>query len=422
MLGRDAMSEPSRPERTAELADPADPRVMSGAAWEDFCDALRAAGRLVLGDGVPDSPRMRAEGFRYLTRFLAAGISVCVEHGDAEQPELCRMIEASTKWGLDMPDCLYLFAPVRGDAVYRIRGDRGSANHFDVQVNFGHFASGDIGSWGTLSSRHGGELEVTPDGELEIVLAAEERPGNWLRLAPEAEFVLIRQYFADWERERPATLDILREGGEILAPPPRTDQIAARLARLAEWLSKGGALWERMSRGLLSMPPNSLSFHDPGAAGARAGLAGQAYGMGHFRCAPDEAVILEFPVPRCRHWSVSLASYYWESLDYASHQSSLNGAQAEIDGDGVFRGVIAQRDPASPTGSTPRATRRGASRCASCSPRAPRSPRCAPCPSPPSATTSRRRAASPAPSAPCACCGDAERCGGASGASGRAAR
>ena len=180
------------------------------------------------------------------------------------------------------------------------------------------------------------------------MLAAEERPGNWLRLAPEAEFVLIRQYFADWERERPATLDILREGGEILAPPPRTDQIAARLARLAEWLSKGGALWERMSRGLLSMPPNSLSFHDPGAAGARAGLAGQAYGMGHFRCAPDEAVILEFPVPRCRHWSVSLASYYWESLDYASHQSSLNGAQAEIDGDGVFRGVIAQRDPGVP--------------------------------------------------------------------------
>ena len=65
-----------------------------------------------------------------------------------------------TKWGLDMPDCLYLFAPVRGDATYRIHGERGSANHFDVQVNFGHFASGDIGSWGTISSRHGGELGI----------------------------------------------------------------------------------------------------------------------------------------------------------------------------------------------------------------------------------------------------------------------
>jgi hypothetical protein len=349
-----AMSEPERtaggaaPAVATDPADPAERSVMSGAAWEAFCDALRGAGRLVTGEGVPAEPRLRAEGFRYLTRFLAAGIAVCVEHADPDQPEFCRMIEASTKWGLDMPDCLYLFAPVRGDAAYRIRGDRGSANHFDVQVNFGHFASGDIGSWGTISSRHGGELDVARDGSVEIVLSPDERPGNWLRLAPGAEFVLIRQYFADWENERPAQLAIEREGAPASAPPPRTDQIAARLARLAEWLTSGGALWERMSRGLLSMPANSLVFHDPGPAGARAGLAGQSYGMGNFRCAPDEAVILEFPVPRCRHWSVSLADYWFESLDYASRQSSLNGHQAEVDADGVFRGVIAQRDPGVP--------------------------------------------------------------------------
>ena len=59
-------------------------------------------------------------------------------------------------------------------------------------------------------------------------------------------------------------------------------------------------------------------------------------------------MILEFPVPRCRHWSVSLASYYWESLDYANHQSSLNGLQAEVDADGVLRAAIAHRDPGVP--------------------------------------------------------------------------
>ncbi len=342
MLARRAMSDARD---RSDPPDPADPSVLSGAAWDALCDALRDAGRLVLGEGAPAGARDRAEGFRYLTRFLASGIAVCVEHADPDQPEFCRMIEASAKWGLDMPDCLYLFAPVRGDAAYRVHGERGSANHFDVQVNFGHFASGDIGSWGTVSSRHGAELAVAPDGSLEIALSAEERPGNWLRLAPEAEFVLIRQYFADWENERPATLAIEREGAPAAAPPPRTDQIAARLARLREWLLRGGALWERMSRGLLSMPPNSLVFHDSGPAGARAGLAGQAYGMGNFRCGPGEAVIVSFPVPPCRHWSVSLADYWFCSLDYASRQSSLNGAQAEVDADGVFRGVIAQRDP-----------------------------------------------------------------------------
>ena len=119
----------------------------------------------------------------------------------------------------------------------------------------------------------------------------------------------------------------------------------ARLARLAEWLTRGGALWDRMARGLLAMPPNTLAFHDPGAAGARAGLAGQAYGMGHFSLAPGEAVLLEFPVPRCRHWSVSLADRCFASLDYATRQSSLNGHQGDVDGDGVFRAVIARDDP-----------------------------------------------------------------------------
>jgi hypothetical protein len=74
-------------------------------------------------------------------------------------------------------------------------------------------------------------------------------------------------------------------------------------------------------------------------------MRGQAYGIGNFTCGPDEAVIVEFAPPRCRHWSVSLANWYWESIDYASRQSSLNGHQARVDPDGVFRGVIAHSDP-----------------------------------------------------------------------------
>ena len=30
--------------------DPSDPGVMSGEAWERFCDVLRSSGRLVYGD------------------------------------------------------------------------------------------------------------------------------------------------------------------------------------------------------------------------------------------------------------------------------------------------------------------------------------------------------------------------------------
>ena len=318
---------------------------MSGEAWDDLCEALRRARRLVVGAGVPDSPQLRAEGFRYLTRFLQAGIRTCVEYADPEHPEFCRMIERHVTWGLDCPDCLYLYAPVRGGARYRIHGALGSANHVDVQVNHGHFAFGDISKWGTLASRATPELAPGPDGRFELWLSPEPRAGSWLPLDARASFVLVRQYFADWERELPADLVIEREGGEPTAPPPRTDEMAARLERLVQWLDDGGALWEKMSRGLVEGSPNRLQVFRPPEGDASGGLAGQAYGMGGFRCEPDEALLIEFRPPACRHWSLSLASWYWETIDYGTRQSSLNAHQARLDPDGVLRAVVAHRDP-----------------------------------------------------------------------------
>jgi hypothetical protein len=322
--------------------------LTSGAAWDALCEALRASAQRVLGPGTPPAPADRAEGFRYLLRFLEAGIRLCVEYAEPDHPELCRMIERGMTWGLDCPDCLYLYAPLRGGATYRLSGTRGTARHFDVQVNYGHFASGDIGSWGTLDSKSDRELTLGAGGALEVWLGPEPRGGNWLRTAENAEFLLVRQYFADWERERPAELSIERVGAPASAPRLRSDALAARLDRLVTWLEKGGALWETMSRALLALPPNTLNVVKPPDDDVRAGLRGQAYGMGNFRCAPDEAVILEFAPPACRHWSVSLASWYWESIDYATRQSSLNGAQARLDADGRFRGVIAHQDPGVP--------------------------------------------------------------------------
>ena len=42
---------------------------------------------------------------------------------------------------------------------------------------------------------------------------------------------------------------------------------------------------------------------------------------------------------------MSLATWWWEAIDPATRQSSLNHVQAEIDPDGVFRAVISHEDP-----------------------------------------------------------------------------
>ena len=45
------------------------------------------------------------------------------------------------------------------------------------------------------------------------------------------------------------------------------------------------------------------------------------------------------------HWGVALANAYWECVEYATRQSSLNRAQAKLSDDGMIRMVIAHHDP-----------------------------------------------------------------------------
>jgi hypothetical protein len=54
---------------------------------------------------------------------------------------------------------------------------------------------------------------------------------------------------------------------------------------------------------------------------------------------------MEVTPPQGLYWSFSIGNPWWETIDYANHQSSLNGHQAALDDDGVVRAVIAHEDP-----------------------------------------------------------------------------
>jgi hypothetical protein len=339
-----------RPPRThwnasPEPAELADPAITSGLLWRELAEALRRAERLIVDPGVaagPDAELLRAEGHRYLTRLLAGGIRLCVELADADHPELGRMVDTTISWGIDNPDCIYLYASVRGDATYRVFGNRGTAHHFDVQVNRGHFA--EAPAFGVVSSCNGRELATSADGDFELVLAPDRHDGNWLKLEEDAEWLLIRQYFYDWEHERPAELSIERAGADSPPPSLTSDRMAARLRRLVRWLDVGASYWDQMARYSYERGPNTMFFRglDETAWG---GLRGLAYGFGNFACGRDEAVLLEVEPPCCHYWSFSLANRYWETLDWVRRQASLNGHQTVLDDDGVFRAVIAHEDP-----------------------------------------------------------------------------
>lgn len=319
------------------------PTARSAALWSDLSDRVRALHEVVMARVPDDDPALTAEGLRYLTRFLAAGIAVCVAHDDTSDPELGRMTENRMSWGMDNPDCLYTYTRLAGDGVYRVTGRRGSACHIEFQVNTGHFGDGRFSEWQAVGAVGGDELETGPDGSFELVLGGAPRHGNHVPLNDGASFLLVRQYFNDWERERPADLFIERTDLTLPLPPIGMADVEGHLAVLATWLESGARCWADLGAAIAGAEPGPITPFVPPASAS--GLKGQAYGMGAFRCGPDEAVLLALAPPRCRMWSVSLADLFWQSLEIATRQTSLNGTQAVPDGDGVVRVVLAHRDP-----------------------------------------------------------------------------
>ncbi len=138
----------------------------TAGAWSEFCDALKAAGSVVLDEATPADPLTRAEGWRYLTRLTRAAFETLIEASDPQAPELRRTAHETIKMGLDNPDNIYQSAPIHGRFRYRIHGSRGTVHY----LGFGT-QKGGYGSTGTLQTTgylEGRDLEIGADGRFEI--------------------------------------------------------------------------------------------------------------------------------------------------------------------------------------------------------------------------------------------------------------
>ena len=105
----------------------AERRILDGSAWREFCRALERAGEVVLRAETPTDAFDRAEGYRYLTRLLRAGLESQVEYADPRFPGFFQLANETIKIGNDNPDNVYRNANVSGRYRYRIWGTRGDA-------------------------------------------------------------------------------------------------------------------------------------------------------------------------------------------------------------------------------------------------------------------------------------------------------
>lgn len=310
-------------------------------AWRRFAERIGELAEVVTQPGAPASPGDRAEGYRYLARTLAASLDLWIKRADPDQPQVSWV---SDTWGLPNADGVYTNVPLRGDAVYEVRGRRGSVHWLNFQVTAGWF--GAQTPMRVVSEVSDDALEIDEEGRFTLILGGPERAGNWLPLAGDASMLTVRQFFYDWETETRAEVEItcLEAKPEAGAPDPaalaaRLDLVAAIAHATADFGPK---------RALAGRAHATNVFGPPAGAAAQLGIKRNLYASGHFVLGPDEALLVEVRPPPCRYWGIQLGSFWMEPIDFASHISSLNGHQAVLDPDGLFRAVVSARDPGVP--------------------------------------------------------------------------
>jgi hypothetical protein len=304
-------------------------------AWSYLLDQLRGAAEVVESDPASQNRVDLAAGMRHLLVLLAAGIDEVLRFDP--DPILCVQPTSTddlVTWGMECPDCIYTRAVLRGGESYRLFGNRGTARYVGLQTMNGIVAT---------ANELVDELEVDADGNFEVVLSAEERAGNWMRIDGDHPTLTVRHFFYDWDIEVASSLRIERLGDAVAADGGSVDRevaVSRQLVALGDFVHDNLAFFSKFGaaaplNGFL--PP--IDRTDMGAAAENRPV------IGRWELRPDEALIVEVEPPEGIYWSFSIGNPWWETIHYGRHQSSLNAHQVAVDSDGLVRVVLCESDP-----------------------------------------------------------------------------
>lgn len=339
-------------------------RLASGQAWDDFCEQLKAAGRIVERLDGEINALDRAEWYRFLTRLTRNGLERFLENCEPDRP---RLRDASWRQSINFqsPDQDHLLAEfVDGAEDYVIRGNRGGLPYFV------------IASWDSRQPAHPGERDwaaegvaglerfdptayrttgfITSDqvhfdaaGNFEIAVG-QTRPHDavdWLPISPDCVGLLVRTLYFDRAATVPASFTLSRR--DAVEPRPVTGgEVADGLAKAGQTVLGYAELVRRWWQDNLAQRPNRIRF-DKAVYLSNGGVPDRHHGFGVWERSEGEALVIEFTPSPCRYWIFQLCSIWQENLDnYEDEDGYVTKYTCTLLPDGRARVIVADR----PTG------------------------------------------------------------------------
>ena len=358
----DAVSDPAaRRLLSGEACEEDAKRLMTGAAWEDFCDNLKNAGRIVEEFGDVASDQDRAEWYRFLSRMVRNGFERFVENCEPERP---RLRDAPWRQSINVqhPDQDHLMCElVDGSHDYRIYGNRGGLPYFVMATwtapqpdDFGARDWAPLGTAGlelfdpsdlsTTSFLASGDIDFDAEGNFEVLVSQRPRERNWLQLSPDTTGILIRSVHHRRAEEADAVMQIERL--DQPSPRPTTpDEVSRGLAKAGQAVLGYAELVRAWWHDNLSKRPNEIVFSENTYL-SNGGVLDRLHGFGSWHKPSGSALVIDFHPPPCESWILQLCNLWQENLDvYEDAQGYLTKFNARYEGDGSVRVVVADDDP-----------------------------------------------------------------------------
>jgi len=299
-----------------------------------FREAVAESERLIRNPPFPISDQDLAEGLDYLGGSIRSSLQMAFDY-DLAHPVLINPTHQYARQGLDNPDAIYFNAYLDEGASYVVTGTRGSTVDLSFQIMDGTYSS--EGAPNTVAAFDDRELDIAEDGTFEWHFGTELglKKGSTL---------IIREVYDDWNAQERGTLRIQRLD---TAGTPRAAADPARIAKrygvAAKLLTGRIHTWFAFPEWFTYKEPvNTLTVpkSTPG------GLASQFSSIGHYDLTDDQAMIVTVPVCEAAPYqAIQIGSRWYISTDYEHHQTSLTRAQSHVDGDGMLRYVISERNP-----------------------------------------------------------------------------
>lgn len=326
----------------------AQPEISSSEAYHFFLAAAKKVETIIRSR--PDVTDANIGlGYRYLAGMWIFHLERAFKSYDIDNPCFVRDMDGFRTWGFPSPDHHYYSAQIRGNTPYQIRGNRGEAVDFCLEVLTG--LVGDDGEIGErIAALEEKNLVCDENGNFEIYVGGPEREQNWMPSRQDARCIFVRQTIDQWRNVRAEPLVI-----ECLACPSSPErsynvdtiddvsrcyrQAAKNLLDQVRFLNDFSLQWKNL------LPVNSLAA--PAVGPADAGyFPGQFNTKCQFALTPGKALMITLPPSSAKYEGLALAHPQWfNSIDPRHVQSSLNRTQAKVSNDGCYRYVISASDP-----------------------------------------------------------------------------